>query len=1208
MRKFLRKALAFLKQPWFLLLAAAVVLCLIAWFAGPLLSLGGVRPLAGSAPRLAALLVIVALWGLANLFVRLRQMHLNNALIQEFKRRQEEEKKAEAKADETAREELAKIRRQSEDALKLLRAARFDRVFRRRYLYQLPWYLVIGPPASGKTTALMNAGLTFPLAAQLHTQAVPAIAGTRNCDWWLADEAVLIDTAGRYTTREGDALVDGKVWSGLLDLLKSRRTHQPINGAIVVVSLVELAAANEQQRAALAHALRQRLGELHQRLRLHFPIYLVFSKLDLVLGFDEFFETIGREDRGQVWGMTFARERGDRQTLFERFDSEFLNLIAGLDRRVLRRLQDEPDLRRRARILEFPAQVAMLQPAARAFLEMAFKPSAYEEPFRLRGIYFTSSTQDGVRADLLEPALASTFDLAPAAAAGAANSGLGTRSYFLRRLFHDVIFAEAGLGGLDRIAQRWRRVGGVVLATGICAAAAGMLLLWLHSYQGNRATLERTVSAANDIERQMDALPAPSADAAGLRAVIPPLDALRALPDGFAAQNGKTETPASLGLYDTDPLSVQADSAYARALRGLLLPRILARIATELRAPNADPTYLYQALKAYLMVSGHGPLDPEFMLAWLQLDWRSELADPEDADARQRLAQHAATLLTVLPEKTPIDEALVSATRARLSTATLAQRGYDMIRALPIAEELPKWRVIEHAGPAAPRVLLRPSGRSLWDGIDGLYTRAGFFDVFLPASTKLAASLAKEGWVLGEPVAEAAQPAAAEHLRQDMLALYLDDYTRHWDKLLADIAIPPFHNSEHAADVLNILSGPNSPLKKLLQGISQQTDLDPAPPPVSGAAKGGPAAAVTSVAERAAAQAVQGASGVQQLAHLASLATASLPAPGHPVTLHFADLHDFVEAKDGAPAPLDGVIKSLGALYRVFNRPGAGGGLVPQGGANAGGGDAATAELRAAASHLPPPLNQLFGTVAASGGAVLSGGARDYLTKVWRSTVLPHCQQAAGNRFPFVATSADDTPIDDFTELFGPEGEIAKFFNTYLKPFADTAVTPWRWQTADGLDLGLDAKVLSQFERAADLGTAFFADGAKRPSAAFEITPQLVDPRITTLRLAVDGQVLQYQHGPLTPVAMQWPSPQGPAGATLAFEPSAAGAPNLLTFPGPWGLLRLVAAAQVTALAPDRFLLDFTLGDRKATLILKAAGLHNPFALQLAQQFQCPAW
>ncbi len=73
---------------------------------------------------------------------------------------------------------------------------------KRNFLYQVPWYIVIGPPGAGKTTALVNSGLKFPLAGSGEALPVAGVGGTRYCDWWFTDDAVLIDTAGRYTTQD----------------------------------------------------------------------------------------------------------------------------------------------------------------------------------------------------------------------------------------------------------------------------------------------------------------------------------------------------------------------------------------------------------------------------------------------------------------------------------------------------------------------------------------------------------------------------------------------------------------------------------------------------------------------------------------------------------------------------------------------------------------------------------------------------------------------------------------------------------------------------------------------------------------------------------------------------------------------------------------------------------------------------------------------
>src|SRR5690349_24214414 len=153
------------------------------------------------------------------------------------------------------------------------------------FLYDLPWYLIIGPPGAGKTTALVSSGLRFPLAHGSSVKAVQGVGGTRHCDWWFTDEAVLIDTAGRYTTQDSDAKVDSGAWLGFLRLLKKHRRRQPLNGVLVAVSLSDLAAWGEDERLTHARAIRRRVRELQDEFGMQVPVYVLFTKADLIAGF-----------------------------------------------------------------------------------------------------------------------------------------------------------------------------------------------------------------------------------------------------------------------------------------------------------------------------------------------------------------------------------------------------------------------------------------------------------------------------------------------------------------------------------------------------------------------------------------------------------------------------------------------------------------------------------------------------------------------------------------------------------------------------------------------------------------------------------------------------------------------------------------------------------------------------------------------------------
>ena len=66
------------------------------------------------------------------------------------------------------------------------------------------------------------------------------------CDWWFTDDAVLIDTAGRYTTQDSDAAVDKAGWDAFLDLLKRTRPRQPLNGVIIAIAMSDIAAGRRR--------------------------------------------------------------------------------------------------------------------------------------------------------------------------------------------------------------------------------------------------------------------------------------------------------------------------------------------------------------------------------------------------------------------------------------------------------------------------------------------------------------------------------------------------------------------------------------------------------------------------------------------------------------------------------------------------------------------------------------------------------------------------------------------------------------------------------------------------------------------------------------------------------------------------------------------------------------------------------------------------
>ena len=323
----------FLKKRGVLVFIGLLLLSLVIWYAGPYLAFAEWKPLESVLPRLIGIGLLVLLWVLSGLLKKLRAHRASAKLAQAVVAQRG------PPVRDGASREAAQLRERFEEAIATLKKTQGSG----RSLYELPWYVIIGPPGSGKTTALINSGLKFPLEQRFGKEALRGVGGTRNCDWWFSDEAVLLDTAGRYTTQDSDESSDSAGWGEFLALLTKYRKRRPLNGVIVTLSASDLMTHTPAEREANVAAVRRRLDELNNHLKVRLPVYLFVTKCDLISGFGEYFDDSSADGRAQVWGMTFSPERSTAGTAAEDFQPEFDALIERLNERLFARIEEERD-------------------------------------------------------------------------------------------------------------------------------------------------------------------------------------------------------------------------------------------------------------------------------------------------------------------------------------------------------------------------------------------------------------------------------------------------------------------------------------------------------------------------------------------------------------------------------------------------------------------------------------------------------------------------------------------------------------------------------------------------------------------------------------------------------------------------------------------------------------------------------------------------
>ncbi|MBK9265945.1 MAG: type VI secretion system membrane subunit TssM [Polyangiaceae bacterium] len=698
-------------------------------------------------------------------------------------------------------------------------------------LYSLPWYVIIGPPGAGKTTALKHSGLVFPFSDP-RGGGVRGVGGTRNCDWWFTNEAILLDTAGRYTT-EGD---DHDEWISFLQMLKRYRSRKPINGVLIAINIAELIDASEQQIESTGKKLRARIDEVMTQLQMVVPVYLLFTKCDLIAGFIEFFGDIRKSDRAQAWGATvkLTEDKTNPGALFER---EFDVLVQKVHGRSLKRLSQERNREARERIYQFPLEFAGIKRNLTELVQTIFAVNTFQGTPLFRGFYFTSGTQEGRPLDRVLNRMGQAMGIRPPEAA--AQQVTESKSYFLHDVFMNVVFPDGDVAARSAAEIKRQRI--MRIAVSAAAFTLGFILSIpsIRSFAKNRELLSSTqqrVATAMKINWADGEPPEAKLDQIG-----PLYERLKEL-DRYRA-----ELPLShgWGMYRGEAIARPTVTAYVQLLsHGFVLP-CKAKLEERLRAAKGKQ-YLKERtdLKTYLMMSDVKNLDLEEETRRLTDLWADILkatSNLAEFDLKDRLRVHVKYYLELVKsgKVTPpaADVALVTKVRDTLKAVPVQERYYDVfINSINdmVYDEASEVSQLNRKYPPLTLksfFLDRPealkfikSARELKEGrmkeVEGPYTENGHYVAALNVANA-AGLLESEQWVvpLGPEEQGDRIPINLKRLSED----YDQRYIEQWTDFLVDITVDPPKTVKEAIDLYNTLTRPPWPYLKILRELEDHT-------------------------------------------------------------------------------------------------------------------------------------------------------------------------------------------------------------------------------------------------------------------------------------------------------------------------------------------------------------------------------------------------
>lgn len=987
-------------------------------------------------------------------------------------------------------------------------------------VYALPWFFITGPAGGGKSSLLQSSGLDFQVLPSQRAAQQHIIRPTAGTEFRVTDEAVWVDTAGRYQT-EGP---ERDEWAALVETVKRHRRLRPLDGLVIAVDMGAVLAWNETQIEQQAKVLRARLEEAVLRAGANFPVYLVFTHADALEGFHEFFASFRGPERAQVWGTTFPLAQAQNSQAL--FDAEFDHLYGRLLRRRTIQLETTNRPPEQLRVFKFPGRFRRARQRVGQFVTALFRPNPFSDSPLLRGVYFTSSAGEGSPDARYLPQ---------------------GRELFTPQLFREVILRDR-----DVVAATLARRQRPGLVRNLLLGAAALVVLFflagsVVSFFNNRALVaearqrgQNLIEVRNVTGKSYDN---PEAALRELNAIEPMREVLSEL-DFYE----RTRPPFlhRFGLYAGDRINEEGSSfrsVYIEAVEQRYTKPSYLKMTEDLRAfaggqrrapggaapaggdpaaaqPASEEKHLeqyYDLLKAYLMLAKPEKVEPAFLADQLRPYWKALAPQGKEEEALRQLEFYAGQAHKRDVTHFEPDMVLVSQARKRLEAYPVISRVYkrivsDINQRLQSPVNLSTVAAIRETN--TNKLLLSSYS------VPPAYTVEGYARWREILESSAADEFRRDDWVMGGETSDQNFNVQREELQN----IYLTDYASQWQRFMQEIRVRDFQSKEEAERALKTLAGSTSPLSAALREVARQTNLS------------GPSSGI-----------------VGWFKNLFGRRDTT----GTPVDREFRPVILFVSGKEEGTAEYRNKLNGVAGRLAAYNRRLEDLSRQMQAGDDRIGLAAARREVsdlleqkgfnnnpasETAAKLLRQPLDNL--------NTLLVGTDFEQIEKAWQQ-IHARSWQPLEAGFPF-ADAGGDASVAALSNFLNPEnGELTRFFNERLRPYFEDDWTPKR-EAADRFA----PEFVAFMKNARRLRDALFPGGGREPNVAYQIA-LAAPPKDANVTVEIDGNVLR-QGEP--PPQFRWPGNKSGVKITALQTGADAGGELTKNFPGEWGLLKMSLA------------------------------------------------
>lgn len=626
----------------------------------------------------------------------------------------------------------------------------WTRAFSKNYLYEQPWTLVIGTAHSGKSAFLQQTELNM-------------IQGTSEdnstCNTWFSQEGVFIELPSiTLDNMDIEASENNYLIQNFLQMLKTHRSKKPFDNILLTINLVAFIHEYDRYVQYLENLKKQLQILLSPYLSNETGIYIVFTHMDRIAGFCDFFSEFSSQYQHQALGY-LLEDYSSKKKLMEQHEKKYDRLLNRLHENLVALLHKTRNNLTRYLIREFPQQLESLRNMIRSSLSLT--ADIHEPTLKVKGLFFTSACQSGLCIDRITLPISQSYQLTLPTHFPQAHK---TQPYFIKGITKMI---AADTTPRDTRFARYQREHKLLAYLGGSAVVMGLLLMGFGYY----TSVNHIEHAHSDI-LQYQSFTQKFAQDNTIQTFIPELEYL-----ANARQSINAIQPWFIPLKDFNKTKHWINAQYKKTLAQQFLPQLARQLEDQL-LHETNPALQYATLKAYLMLGEPQFLDLAYLKNWL---YRSLHLSSEKA------------LETALLQPFPgiaLNTQIIDQVRANLNLLPTDYLIYMIIKNNP-----PEYIPFSNNAFTYPL--------SSKKGISSFYTRIGFEKTYNQTIPTITQSIIQNNWILKNPLFLSSN---LKSLTEQIQHLYVSDYLNWWQLFIYHIQPKAFNTLTEAADYFKTLA------------------------------------------------------------------------------------------------------------------------------------------------------------------------------------------------------------------------------------------------------------------------------------------------------------------------------------------------------------------------------------------------------------------